>query len=310
MRDPASAPPPRSSSRRRSTAWRTPSPRPAPRSRRAWRPTGGGSCARPRRRRCWRTSLGETGDEATGVAVVRQCRRRAAALDRRERRPRGLRHRLQGRRARQGPRLRRGRRASTATWSRPASSTRSRTPTRSALENAASIASLLLTTETLVVEKPAGGRGRGRGPRPRSRPRALTPRRFARSCLLCEGAAALGGGRAFVVRIQPLRRLRSGVRGGAPAGARGRSLPTRAEPHIDAAGRGGVGAVRRRRPRPALGVRPPGARATPSPAGARPWRRGWRGPSVGPAWPGLTSPCSAGPGWTGTRPGRNPSGPP
>ncbi|GAA0558212.1 hypothetical protein GCM10010390_70680 [Streptomyces mordarskii] len=45
--------------------------------------------------------------------------------------------------------------------------------------------------------------------------------------MLCEGAAALGGGRAFVVRIQPLRRLRSGVRGGAPAGARGRSLPTR-----------------------------------------------------------------------------------
>lgn len=39
--------------------------------------------------------------------------------------------------------------------------------TRSALENAASIASLLLTTETLVVEKPAeeeseaGGHGHG-----------------------------------------------------------------------------------------------------------------------------------------------------
>ena len=39
--------------------------------------------------------------------------------------------------------------------------------TRSALQNAASIAALLLTTETLVVEKPAedeGNEGHGHGP--------------------------------------------------------------------------------------------------------------------------------------------------
>ena len=41
--------------------------------------------------------LGLTGDEATGVGDRPQGRRRAAALDRRERRPRGLRRRRQGR---------------------------------------------------------------------------------------------------------------------------------------------------------------------------------------------------------------------
>ena len=55
-------------------------------------------------------------------------RRRAAALDRRERGPRGLRHHLQGRRAGQAARASTPRPASTATWSRPASSTRSRSP--------------------------------------------------------------------------------------------------------------------------------------------------------------------------------------
>ncbi len=70
--------------------------------------------------------LGLTGDEATGVDDRAQGRRRAAALDRRERRPRGLRRRREGaRRCRPGtastppP-------ASTATSSRRASSTRSR----------------------------------------------------------------------------------------------------------------------------------------------------------------------------------------
>ncbi len=40
--------------------------------------------------------LGLTGDEAAGVRIVRHLRRRAAALDRRERRRQRLRHRLQG----------------------------------------------------------------------------------------------------------------------------------------------------------------------------------------------------------------------
>ena len=55
--------------------------------------------------------------------------------------------------------------------------------TRSALENAASIASLLLTTETLVVEKPGGGAaeaGHGHGHAPLTRTARLEPRRPAR----------------------------------------------------------------------------------------------------------------------------------
>ena len=50
--------------------------------------------------------------------------------------------------------------------------------TRSAVQNAASIAGMLLTTEALVTDKPdEGGRGRARA-RPRSRSRALTRRRL------------------------------------------------------------------------------------------------------------------------------------
>ena len=45
--------------------------------------------------------------------------------------------------------------------------------TRSAVLNAASVARMVLTTETAIVEKPA----EERGPRPRSRPRALIPDR-------------------------------------------------------------------------------------------------------------------------------------
>ena len=50
----ASAPPPRSSSRRRSTVWRTPSPRPAPRSRRASSPVVAPRSSTPSR--CWRAT--------------------------------------------------------------------------------------------------------------------------------------------------------------------------------------------------------------------------------------------------------------
>ena len=46
--------------------------------------------------------------------------------------------------------------------------------TRSAVLNAASVARMVLTTETAIVEKPAE-RGRRR-PRPSSRPRSLVPR--------------------------------------------------------------------------------------------------------------------------------------
>ena len=97
--------------------------------------------------------LGLTGDEATGVRIVAQGRRRAAALDRRERWRRRLRRR------RQGPRG-----AASATGYNAATGEYGDLVaqgvldpvkvTRSALVNAASIAGMLLTTETLVVEKP------------------------------------------------------------------------------------------------------------------------------------------------------------
>ena len=54
---------------------------------------GGGAALRARRRAALDGDLGLTGDEATGVAVVRERAGRAAALDRRQRRPRGLRRR-------------------------------------------------------------------------------------------------------------------------------------------------------------------------------------------------------------------------
>ena len=71
--------------------------------------------------------LGLTGDEATGVVDRPQGPRRAAALDRRERRQGGLCRRPEGPRARLRQRLNAAP-TSTATWSRPASSTRSRSP--------------------------------------------------------------------------------------------------------------------------------------------------------------------------------------
>ena len=145
-----SARPPRSSSRSASTASRTPSRRPARPSRRASSP----AAARP-----WCTpspsstaTSGSTGDEATGVEHRPPGGRRAAALDRRERRPRGL------RRGRQRPRARasaHGCNAATGEYGDlvAAGVVDPVKVTRSALQNAASIASMLLTTETLVVEK-------------------------------------------------------------------------------------------------------------------------------------------------------------
>ena len=108
------------------------------------------------------------GDEAVGCLDRPQGRGRAAALDRRERRPAGLRRRRQGRRT------------SAPAWAStpPPASTSDLIKagvidpvkvTRSALRNAASIASMILTTDTLVVEKKeeepaaAGGHGHGHG---------------------------------------------------------------------------------------------------------------------------------------------------
>ena len=71
-------------------------------------------------------NLGLTGDEATGVDIVRSALVRAAALDRQQRRRRGLRRRVEGARPAGQPRPQRGDRCSTRTWSRPVSSTRSR----------------------------------------------------------------------------------------------------------------------------------------------------------------------------------------
>ena len=113
--------------------------------------------------------LGLTGDEATGVRIVRQGRRRAAALDRRER----WRQRL--RRRRQGPRGQGGEGYNAATGEYGDLVAQGVLDpvkvTRSALVNAASIAGMLLTTETLIVEKPededdapaGGGHGHGHG---------------------------------------------------------------------------------------------------------------------------------------------------
>ena len=114
--------------------------------------------------------LGLTGDEATGVAHRPQVRCRAAALDRRERRPRGLRRRRQGLAS-----CRSGHGLNAATGEYvdlvAAGVIDPVKVTRSALDNAASIAALLLTTETLVVEKPAeefnggdSGHGHSHGP--------------------------------------------------------------------------------------------------------------------------------------------------
>ena len=72
------------------------------------------------------------------------------------------RRRQQGRRGQGQLRLQRPDRRSTATWWRWASSIRPRS-TRFALQNAASVASLLLTTEAMVAELPKDDKGGGGG---------------------------------------------------------------------------------------------------------------------------------------------------
>ena len=94
----------------------------------------------------------------------RQVGGRAAALDRRERRRSGLRDRRQG----GGDGAGHGYNAATGEYCDllAAGVIDPVKVTRSALANAASIAALLLTTETLVVEKPEEEEHRGGRPRP------------------------------------------------------------------------------------------------------------------------------------------------
>ena len=138
----------------------------APRSRRASSPAAAPRwCTRPP---SLDGDLGLTGDEATGVAIVRKAARRAAALDRRERRASRATSSSPRSASSASARATTPRPASTATWS-PTGVIDPVKVTRSALRNAASIAAMLLTTETLVVEKKepsedaAAGHGHGHG---------------------------------------------------------------------------------------------------------------------------------------------------
>ena len=125
-----SAPPPRSSSRRRSTASRTPSPPPRRPSKRASSPAVASPCCGPRPR-CSSWPRSSKGDEATGARIV------ASALEEPLKQiainagleggvvvEQGPRHRRTPTRASTPPP------ASTRTWSRPASSTPPRSPAR------------------------------------------------------------------------------------------------------------------------------------------------------------------------------------
>ena len=146
-----SARPPRSSSRSASTASRTPSATPRPRSRRASSPAAAWRSSRPRN-----AAFDEARpDRRRGHR--RQHRpgrgRGPAQADRDQRRPRGRRRGGEGRAACPPVTASTPPPASTATCSPPASPTRPRS-TRSALQNAASIAALFLTTEAVVADKP------------------------------------------------------------------------------------------------------------------------------------------------------------
>ena len=96
----------------------------------------------------------ENDDQQVGIEIVRRALQMPGAADRRERRRRRLDRRRQAARAEERQlRLRRADAASTTTWSRPASSTRPRS-CASALQDAASVAGLLITTEAMVAERP------------------------------------------------------------------------------------------------------------------------------------------------------------
>ena len=155
----ASAPRPRSSSRRRSTVSRTPSPRPGPRSRKASSPA---AAARSCTSRASLTTSASTGDEATGVGRRAQGAVRAGPLDR---------DRTRARRApswwRRIATLPAGHGYNAATGEYGDLMAQGVLDpvkvTRSAVQNAASIAGMLLTTETLIVEKPEEDQPNGDG---------------------------------------------------------------------------------------------------------------------------------------------------
>ena len=127
---------------------------------------GGGGSALVQAGAVLADGLGLSGDERTGVQVVAASLVTTAAGDRRQRR--------RGRRRHRRPRCASSRSVTASTrrpgeWGdlRAAGIVDPVKVTRSALENAASIAALVLTTEALVVEKPeapapaAGGNGHG-----------------------------------------------------------------------------------------------------------------------------------------------------
>ena len=109
----------------------------------------------------WRsTSSSSTGDEATGANIVQVAARGPAQADRDQRRPRGR------RRGREGPQPRAGlgperRHRRVRRPDQGAGIIDPAKVTRSALQNAASIAALFLTTEAVVADKPEkAGSGR------------------------------------------------------------------------------------------------------------------------------------------------------
>ena len=107
---------------------------------------------------------GDNADQTAGIAIVQQGAAGADPPDRRERRRRRL------DRGRQGAREHRGRRSastprpkSTATWSRSGIIDPAKV-VRTALQDAASIAGLLITTEAAVADAPKKDDGHGHGP--------------------------------------------------------------------------------------------------------------------------------------------------
>ncbi len=147
-----SAPPPRSSSRRRSTASRTPCPPPRRRSRRAWCPAAASPCSAPRPRILDAAEKLE-GDEATGARIVARAVEeplKQIAVNA------GLEGGVVVEKVRNLQEGAEGLNAATGEYEDlfKAGVIDAAKVTRSALQNAASIAALFLTTEAVIVDKP------------------------------------------------------------------------------------------------------------------------------------------------------------
>ena len=114
--------------------------------------------------------LGKTGDELTGVKVVRTALNAPTLLDRRQRGRRGRGRGREGGRARPRPGLQRGHAGDYGDLMAQGVIDPVKV-TRSAVQNAASIAGMLLTTEVLVADKPEKEvAADGHGARPWARP--------------------------------------------------------------------------------------------------------------------------------------------